>query len=195
MARIARTRPSAAAWTDDRAIDGARAQRASVDGDRRRGRGVVSNASGRFEREMRLDVDDGWRSLEELPPFVTEVTEEKARRIIARNDSPDIAFDRSINPYRGCEHGCVYCFARPTHAYLGLSPGLDFESKLFAKPDAAALLARELTAPGYEPQDPGAGHQHRSLPADRAATIRSRARSSTFWRVPTIRSPSSPNRR
>ena len=125
---------------NDRAIDGARAQRASVDGDRRRGRGVVSNASGRFEREMRVDVDDGWRSLEELPPFVTEVTEEKARRIITRNDSPDIAFDRSINPYRGCEHGCVYCFARPTHAYLGLSPGLDFESKLFAKPDAAALL-------------------------------------------------------
>ncbi|KAA5602926.1 PA0069 family radical SAM protein [Blastochloris sulfoviridis] len=152
MARIARTRLLAPAWTNDRAVDGARAQRASVDGDRRRGRGVVSNASGRFEREARVDVDDGWRSLEELPAFVTEVTEEKARRIITRNDSPDIAFDRSINPYRGCEHGCVYCFARPTHAYMGLSPGLDFESKLFAKPDAATLLERELTAPGYEPK-------------------------------------------
>ena len=80
------------------------------------------------------------------------MTEEKARRIITRNDSPDIGFDRSINPYRGCEHGCVYCFARPTHAYLGLSAGLDFETKLFVKPDAAALLERELSAPGYEPR-------------------------------------------
>ena len=91
-------------------------------------------------------------SLEELPPFKTEVQVEKPRTIITRNDSPDISFDRSINPYRGCEHGCVYCFARPTHAYMGLSPGLDFESKLFAKPDAAKLLERELSKAGYQPR-------------------------------------------
>ena len=91
-------------------------------------------------------------SLEELPPFKTTVTVDATRKIITRNESPDISFDRSINPYRGCEHGCVYCFARPTHAYLGLSPGLDFETKLFAKPDAPALLERELSATGYEPR-------------------------------------------
>ncbi len=88
----------------------------------------------------------------ELPPFKTEVTLEKAKSVITRNDSPDISFDRSINPYRGCEHGCVYCFARPTHAYMGLSPGLDFESKLFVKAGAAALLERELGAPAYQPR-------------------------------------------
>lgn len=160
MARVSNTRsqiarPPAArtdepAWTQDRGTDAARAQRVAVDKERRRGRGAVSNPSGRFEPQARIDLDDGWRSLEELPPFKTEVTEEAARRIITRNDSPDIGFDRSINPYRGCEHGCVYCYARPSHSYLGLSPGLDFESKLFAKPHAAALLARELAAPGYE---------------------------------------------
>ncbi|TIU61979.1 MAG: PA0069 family radical SAM protein, partial [Mesorhizobium sp.] len=96
--------------------------------------------------------DDGWNSLEELPPFKTEVQVEKPRTIITRNESPDISFDRSINPYRGCEHGCVYCFARPTHAFMGLSPGLDFESKLFAKPDAARMLDRELSKPGYQPR-------------------------------------------
>jgi DNA repair photolyase len=96
--------------------------------------------------------DDGWRSLDDLPAFKTSVTVDATRTIIARNDSPDISFDRSINPYRGCEHGCIYCFARPTHAYLGLSPGLDFESKLFAKPDAPRLLERELSAMGYEPR-------------------------------------------
>src|SRR5207244_11149911 len=95
---------------------------------------------------------DGWQSLEELPPFATTVSVDSTRKIITRNESPDISFDRSINPYRGCEHGCVYCFARPTHAYLGLSPGLDFESKLFAKPDAPALLEKELAAPDYEPR-------------------------------------------
>ena len=123
-----------------------------VDLDRRRGRGAVSNASGRYESLARFVEDDGWNSIEELPPFKTEVTDEKARTIITRNDSPDISFDRSINPYRGCEHGCVYCFARPTHAYLGLSPGLDFESKLFVKPDAPALLEKELSAPNYQPR-------------------------------------------
>jgi DNA repair photolyase len=123
-----------------------------VDRERRRGRGTLSNASGRYEPIARVAFDDGWRSIEELPPFETTVTIDATRKIITRNESPDISFDRSINPYRGCEHGCVYCFARPTHAYLGLSPGLDFESKLFAKPDAPALLERELSARGYEPR-------------------------------------------
>ena len=99
---------------------------------------------------MRVPEHDGWGSLDVLAPLTTDVTYERARTIIARNESPDISFDRSINPYRGCEHGCVYCFARPTHANLGLSPGLDFESRLFAKPDAAALLIKELSAPRYE---------------------------------------------
>ncbi|MBN9063051.1 MAG: radical SAM protein [Rhizobiales bacterium 65-9] len=123
-----------------------------VDGERRRGRGAASNESGRFESELRETVDDGWDSLAELPALKTEVAVEKARTIITRNDSPDISFDRSINPYRGCEHGCIYCFARPTHAYMGLSPGLDFETRLFMKPDAAALLERELGAANYKPQ-------------------------------------------
>ncbi|MEN5083604.1 PA0069 family radical SAM protein [Bosea sp. TWI1241] len=123
-----------------------------IDPERRRGRGATLNPGGRFESEQRQEADDGWGSLGELPPFETEVTVEKARTIITRNDSPDISFDRSINPYRGCEHGCVYCFARPSHAYLGLSPGLDFESKLTAKPDAAALLEKELSAAGYQPR-------------------------------------------
>jgi DNA repair photolyase len=120
--------------------------------DRRRGRGTLSNASGRYEPIARIVFDDGWQSLEELPPFATTVAVDSARKIITRNESPDISFDRSINPYRGCEHGCVYCFARPTHAFLGLSPGLDFESKLFVKPQAPHLLERELSAPGYEPR-------------------------------------------
>ena len=119
---------------------------------RRRGRGAVSNAAGRFEPHARVVFDDGWESIEDLPPFKTFVQEERARKIITRNESPDLGFDRSINPYRGCEHGCIYCYARPTHAYQGLSPGLDFESKLFVKPDAPELLARELAAPGYEPK-------------------------------------------
>jgi DNA repair photolyase len=119
---------------------------------RRRGRGAETNRSGRFERLERGFVDDGWGSLDLLPPFKTAVTEENARQIITRNQSPDISFDRSVNPYRGCEHGCAYCFARPTHAYMGLSPGLDFESKLFAKSNAAKLLERELSKPGYEPK-------------------------------------------
>ncbi len=120
--------------------------------DRRRGRAAGINPSGRYEPISRHVFDDGWNTLEELPPFKTEVQVEKPRTIITRNSSPDISFDRSINPYRGCEHGCVYCFARPTHAYMGMSPGLDFESKLFAKPDAARLLERELAKPGYEPR-------------------------------------------
>ncbi len=121
-----------------------------IDPERRRGRGAESNRSGRFEPHARELVDDGWGSLDILPPFKTTVQEETPRKIITRNESPDISFDRSINPYRGCEHGCAYCFARPTHAYMGLSPALDFETKLFAKPGAAKLLEKELARPGYE---------------------------------------------
>jgi len=124
----------------------------AVDRERRRGRGTLSNASGRFEPLARVAFDDGWQGPDELPPFKTSVTVDATRKIIARNDSPDLSFDRSINPYRGCEHGCVYCYARPTHSYLGLSPGLDFESKLFMKPNAPELLERELSAPNYEPK-------------------------------------------
>lgn len=120
--------------------------------DRNRGRSAGINPSGRFEPVSRHVFDDGWNSLEELPPFKTEVQVEKPRTIITRNESPDISFDRSINPYRGCEHGCVYCFARPTHSFVGLSPGLDFEAKLFAKPDAARLLDKELSKDGYQPR-------------------------------------------
>src|ERR1700749_160348 len=122
-----------------------------------RGRGALSNAVGRFEKQTRVLVDDGWddgwRADDLTPPALrTEVVHDASRSIIARNKSPDISFDQSINPYRGCEHGCIYCFARPTHAYLGLSPGADFESRLFAKPNAAELLAKELSAPGYVPR-------------------------------------------
>lgn len=131
--------------------DGACAE-VAVDQRRRRGRGSDSNRSGRFEVYSRVDVDDGWESGADLPPLKTDVQIEKPRRIITRNNSPDISFDRSINPYRGCEHGCVYCFARPTHAYMDLSPGLDFETRLFAKPDAARLLEEELSRPGYQPR-------------------------------------------
>jgi len=115
----------------------------------RRGRGAVSNPHARYEPVAKERFDDGWDLPEEVAPLKTEVTVERPRVIITRNDSPDIGFDRSINPYRGCEHGCVYCFARPTHAYQGLSPGLDFETKLFAKPNAAELLEKELSKPGY----------------------------------------------
>ncbi len=121
-----------------------------IDIDRRRGRAAGINPSGRFEKLERVAFDDGWQMLEEMPPFKTEVQVEKPRTVITRNDSPDIPFDRSINPYRGCEHGCIYCFARPTHSYMGLSAGLDFEAKLFAKPDAPRLLERELSKPGYK---------------------------------------------
>ena len=123
-----------------------------IEVDRRRGRGAGLNPSGRFEPTEREQFDDGWQTFETLEPFKTEVQVEKPRAIITRNESPDIPFDRSINPYRGCEHGCIYCFARPTHAYMGLSAGLDFEAKLFAKPDAAKLLERELSKPGYKPR-------------------------------------------
>ena len=126
----------------------------SRDGGRRRpvrGRGAVSNRAGRYERSRveATDEPDPTLAEEEPPPLKTTVTPEKIRSIITTNDSPDVPFDQSINPYRGCEHGCVYCFARPTHAFLGLSPGLDFESRLFSKPDAPRLLREELRKPGY----------------------------------------------
>src|SRR3569832_1981461 len=118
-----------------------------------RGRGAVSNASGRYEPTSREAFDDGWTAEDDEPVQLrTELTPERARKIITRNDSPDIGFSASINPYRGCEHGCIYCYARPAHAYMGLSPGLDFETKLFFKPEAARLLERELSKPGYVPE-------------------------------------------
>ena len=121
-----------------------------------KGRGATFNPKVRFESGRLDPFDDGWGSLAaaraEAPPPPTQVMPDASRTVIARNTSPDIPFDRSINPYRGCEHGCVYCYARPSHAYLGLSPGLDFETKLFAKLDAAPLLERELARPGYRCQ-------------------------------------------
>ena len=117
-----------------------------------RGRGAKTNASGRYESQVREAFDDGWTDEDEAPAkLATTVQVEKARTILTRNDSPDIGFDRSINPYRGCEHGCIYCYARPAHAYMGLSPGVDFETKLFFKPEAAQLLERELSKTGYRP--------------------------------------------
>jgi len=126
--------------------------RGGVLSDRRRGRGAQTNRSGRFEAESRATVDDGWDSLALLDAFGTEVRTEQARRIVTRNQSPDIGFDRSINPYRGCEHGCVYCYARPTHCFLGHSAGLDFETKLYAKINAAEALEREIADPKYKPE-------------------------------------------
>lgn len=116
----------------------------------RPGRGAVSNPEGRFETTRSQIIDDGWGNLDEaLPPLPTTVQPDPARSIISRNKSPDIPFDQSINPYRGCEHGCIYCYARPSHGYLNLSAGLDFETRLFYKADAARLLEKELAAPGY----------------------------------------------
>ena len=118
-----------------------------------KGRGAVSNLQGRFEVNAREAFDDGWADEDDAPaPVKTQVTDEYAKTILTRNASPDIPFNVSLNPYRGCEHGCVYCFARPTHSYLGLSPGLDFESRLFAKVNAPELLRRELAKPSYVPE-------------------------------------------
>jgi DNA repair photolyase len=119
--------------------------------DRRRGRAAATNHASRFERHVTHAVDDGWQREEALPPLRTEVREERPRSAVTRNTSPDVGFDRSVNPYRGCEHGCIYCFARPSHAWLGLSPGLDFETKLIARPDMPDVLARDLSRNGYRP--------------------------------------------
>ncbi|MEZ5443595.1 MAG: PA0069 family radical SAM protein [Lysobacterales bacterium] len=125
-----------------------------------KGRGAASNPVGRFEPQRSTREDDGWYREDDdaLPRLATQVSIERARRILSRNDSPDIPFNQSINPYRGCEHGCNYCYARPSHAYLNLSPGLDFETRLFAKTNAAELLRAELAKPGYrcEPVNLGA---------------------------------------
>jgi DNA repair photolyase len=121
----------------------------------KKGRGAVSNIQGRYEVNGRESYDDGWARDEEDdagPAFKTQVTDEFAKSILSRNASPDVPFNVSLNPYRGCEHGCIYCFARPSHSYLGLSPGLDFESRLFAKVNAADLLRRELARPSYVPE-------------------------------------------
>jgi DNA repair photolyase len=134
------------------AVDDPPGQTPGLDPERRRGRGAQSNRSGRYEATAREAFDDGWASLDDLPPFRTEVYVEPARSIITTNDSPDISFDQSINPYRGCEHGCIYCYARPTHCYLGHSAGLDFETRLYAKSNAAELLERELARKGYVPK-------------------------------------------
>ena len=119
-----------------------------------KGRGTPERLAHRFERDAREPFDDGWEAEPDdpdAPPPATEVTPEQARSLLAANDSPDIPFDRSINPYRGCEHGCSYCYARPTHSYLNLSPGLDFETRLVAKVNAGELLRAELSRPGYRP--------------------------------------------
>ena len=157
----------------------------------RKGRGAISNRVGRFEPTTREAVDDGWgRPGDDEPaPLRTSVTIDASRSIIARNQSPDLGFDRAINPYRGCEHGCVYCFARPTHAYLGLSPGLDFESRLFAKPEAAALLDGELRRPGYRPAVMALGtNTDPYQPIEREMGIIRRVRSP--WPISTTRSAS-----
>ena len=123
-----------------------------VAGERRRGRGARSNKGSRYDSELHSDWDDGWETLGTLAAFKTSVHEERAKSIISTNDSPDLSFDQSINPYRGCEHGCIYCYARPGHSYLGHSPGLDFETKLYAKVNAAELLERELGKAHYRPK-------------------------------------------
>ncbi len=117
-----------------------------------KGRAALNNEQRRFVSDVKELVDDGWGTIDEpLPPLQTSLSIDTAKKVITYNQSPDVGFDRSINPYRGCEHGCIYCFARPTHAYLNLSPGLDFESKLFYKPDAASILRKELGARSYSP--------------------------------------------
>lgn len=122
-----------------------------VDKRARKGRAAASNEAGRYEKLVAVPEDDGWEVLEEEPGQIrTELRQERARSMISYNRSPDLPFDRSINPYRGCEHGCIYCFARPTHAYLGLSPGLDFETRLVARPNAAEVLAQELGKRSYK---------------------------------------------
>jgi DNA repair photolyase len=123
-----------------------------VDAERRRGRGARSNRASRYDSLNPETFDDGWETLGTLDAFKTHVSFEQAKSIITTNDSPDISFSQSINPYRGCEHGCIYCFARPTHAYLGHSPGLDFETLLYAKINAAELLEKELANPRYQPK-------------------------------------------
>ena len=119
---------------------------------RKPGRAALTNPDVRYDRLSAQTIDDGWPREEELPVLRTTVSDESARKVISKNTSPDLSFDRSINPYRGCEHGCIYCFARPSHAYLGMSPGLDFETRLIARPNAAEQLEKELRAKSYTPR-------------------------------------------
>lgn len=118
----------------------------------RKGRGATVSPDNRYLGTSTEKVDDGWQHEEDLPLLKTQITLEQAKTIISYNQSPDVPFDRSLNPYRGCEHGCVYCFARPSHAYMDLSPGLDFEAKLFSKPNAAEILKKELDKDSYQCQ-------------------------------------------
>ena len=125
-----------------------------------RGRGALGNPANRFESQVLEPFDDGWDTLEglaDLPPLPTTLTKDASKSAISWNTSPDLGFDRAVNPYRGCEHGCIYCFARPSHAYLGYSPGLDFETRLVFKPDVAGLLEKELSKPGYLVRPMGLG--------------------------------------
>lgn len=123
----------------------------SPDTRRRRARGASTNETGRFEKHARIAFDDGWDIEEDQPLIRTEIRMDASRSVLVKNTSPDVPFDRSVNPYRGCEHGCIYCFARPSHAFLGLSPGLDFETRILAKPDAPTILRKELSRPRYRP--------------------------------------------
>ena len=150
MRPTTRSPPSRAA-ADGAFVSGRRVPGGSIDSRPRKGRGALSNPAGRFETLEREAVDDGWPDDESEASAEPEsvVLTDAARGVISRNQSPDVPFEQSVNPYRGCEHGCVYCYARPTHAWLGLSPGLDFETRLFYKPDAPARLAEELARPGY----------------------------------------------
>ena len=136
----------------DRSQDQSGLLGAGVDRQRRRGRGTLSNASGRYELIARIAFDDGWQSLDELPPFKTSVQVDATRKVITRNDSPDISFDRSINPYRGCEHGCVYCFARPTHAFSGCRRGSISSPSCSPSRMRRRCCERELAAAATQPR-------------------------------------------
>ena len=161
----------------------------------RKGRGAVGNPTGRFEAGLRVATDDGWGLGDEEPaPLRTTLGIDSTRRIITRNQSPDVPFDRSINPYKGCEHGCIYCFARPTHAYLGHSPGLDFETKLYLETGCAGPAGGRAARPEISRRDPGAGRQYRPLPADRAGPATDPTDSARCWPITATRSASSPNR-
>ena len=153
-----------------------------------KGRGALSNPPVRFESTSVEKTDDGWYQEEEVTTSLPEtVLPDRAKSVITTNNSPDVGFEQSINPYRGCSHGCVYCFARPTHAYLGLSPGLDFETKLFYKDNAVELLRAELSKRNYRVQDHRARHQYGRLATSRKAHEGDSQRARRFWRSAGIR--------
>ena len=135
----------------------------------RHGRGAVTNPKARFDKHGASPFEDGWDfELEALPPLQTVLSADRSKSAISWNDSPDIGFDRAVNPYRGCEHGCIYCYARPSHAYLGYSPGLDFETQIVFKPEVASLLEKELSKPGYQPRTLALGSNTDPVSAGRA---------------------------